>query len=296
MNAMSRSKSDRVLDFSIYCILAIVLVVVIYPLYFVIIASISDPTYVNSGQMTLWPKGLNFNGYVRIFQDHSILTGYRNSIIYTVVGTAISLLFTLPAAYALSRKDLDGKNIIMYLVTFTMFFSGGLVPTFLLIKQLGMYNTIWSLVLPGAVGPYNLIIARSFFQNTIPDELREAAEIDGCSNLTFFVRMVVPLSAAIISIMVLFYGVGYWNAFFNALIYIKDKDMYPLQLVLRNILIVNQVSMDMMGDVDQAAKQQEIAGLIRYGVIIIAALPLLVLYPFLQRYFVKGVMIGAVKG
>lgn len=293
---MSRSKSDRVLDFSIYCILAIVLVVVIYPLYFVIIASISDPTYVNSGQMTLWPKGLNFNGYVRIFQDHSILTGYRNSIIYTVVGTAISLLFTLPAAYALSRKDLDGKNIIMYLVTFTMFFSGGLVPTFLLIKQLGMYNTIWSLVLPGAVGPYNLIIARSFFQNTIPDELREAAEIDGCSNLTFFVRMVVPLSAAIISIMVLFYGVGYWNAFFNALIYIKDKDMYPLQLVLRNILIVNQVSMDMMGDVDQAAKQQEIAGLIRYGVIIIAALPLLVLYPFLQRYFVKGVMIGAVKG
>ncbi|WP_284645160.1 carbohydrate ABC transporter permease [Paenibacillus silviterrae] len=296
MNLTSRSRTDRLFDLVNYSVLSLVFIIVLYPLYFVIIASISDPTFVNSGQITLLPKGITFDGYARIFQDDSILNGYGNSIVYTVVGTAISLLFTLPAAYALSRKDMDGRNLIMYLVTFTMFFSGGLIPTFLLVKKLGILNSMWALILPVAVGPWNLIIARSFFQSTIPDELREAAQIDGCDDMTFFAQIVLPLSAALITILLLFYAVGYWNAYFNALIYIKDKDLYPLQLVLRNILIVNEISPDMMLDVEQASKQQAIAGLIRYGVIIVAALPLLIVYPFLQRYFVKGVMIGAVKG
>lgn len=293
---VTRTKSDLAFDIVNYVFLSIVLLLVLYPLYFVVIASFSNPSLVNSGQVKLLPKGINLDGYIRIFKDSSIVTGYKNTIIYTVIGTFVNIAFTIPAAFALSRKDLDGRNLIMYLVTFTMFFGGGLIPTFIVVRNLGLYNSMWSLILPGAVIPWNLIIARTFFQTSIPDELREAAQIDGCNDFMFFFKIVLPLSSTLIAIMVLFYGVGHWNSFFNALIYIKDKARYPLQLVLRNILIVNQVSTDMLENVEQMNEQLEIAALIQYGVIIVAALPLLILYPFLQRYFVKGVMIGSVKG
>ncbi|MGN7360282.1 carbohydrate ABC transporter permease [Paenibacillus sp. SAF-054] len=296
MNAKARSRSDLWFDIVNYGILTVVLLLVLYPLYFVVIASFSNPTLVNSGQITLIPKGINFEGYIRIFQDNMIITGYGNSILYTVLGTLISVAVTVPAAYALSRRELRGRNLVMYLVVFTMFFSGGLIPTFILIKDLGMYNTFWSLLLPVAVVPWNLIIARTFFQTSIPDELRESAQLDGCNEVRFFIRIALPLSSALLAIMVLFYAVGYWNTYFSAMIYLKDEALYPLQLVLRNILLANNISPEMMENVEQASKQLEVAALIQYGVIIVAAFPLLILYPFLQRFFVKGALIGSIKG
>lgn len=296
MNIKSKSRSDILFDIVNYGLLTVVLLLVLYPLYFVVIASFSNPTLVNSGQITLIPKGINFEGYVRIFNDKMILTGYGNSIFYTVLGTLVSVAVTIPAAYALSRKEMTGRNFIMYMVVFTMFFSGGLIPTFILVKNLGLYNSFWSLILPSAVVPWNLIIARTFFQTSIPDELREAAQIDGCNEFRFFFKIALPLSASLIAIMVLFYAVGYWNTYFNALIYLKDEGLYPLQLVLRNILLANNISPEMMENVEQASKQLEVASLIQFGVIIVAAFPLLMLYPFLQRYFVKGVLIGSIKG
>lgn len=296
MNAKARSRSDLWFDIVNYGILTVVLLLVLYPLYFVVIASFSNPTLVNSGQITLIPKGINFEGYIRIFQDNMIITGYGNSILYTVLGTLISVAVTVPAAYALSRRELRGRNLVMYLVVFTMFFSGGLIPTFILIKDLGMYNTFWSLLLPVAVVPWNLIIARTFFQTSIPDELRESAQLDGCNEVRFFIRIALPLSSALLAIMVLFYAVGYWNTYFSAMIYLKDEALYPLQLVLRNILLANNISPEMMENVEQASKQLEVAALIQYGVIIVAAFPLLILYPFLQRFFVRGALIGSIKG
>lgn len=296
MNVKARSRSDILFDICNYGLLTIILLIVLYPLYFVVIASFSNPTLVNSGQITLIPKGINLEGYVRIFNDKMILTGYGNSLMYTALGTLISVAITIPGAYALSRRELTGRNLVMYMVVFTMFFNGGLIPTFILVKNLGLYNSFWSLILPVAVIPWNLIIARTFFQTSIPDELREAAQIDGCNEFRFFFRIALPLSSALIAIMVLFYAVGYWNTYFSALIYLKDEALYPLQLVLRNILIANTISPDMMENVEQASKQLEIASLIQYGVIIVAAFPLLILYPFLQRFFVKGVLVGSIKG
>lgn len=296
MNLKMRSRSDILFDVVNYGLLAVILLLVLYPLYFVVIASFSNPTLVNSGQIILIPRGINFEGYVRIFNDKMILTGYGNSILYTVLGTIVSVIVTVPGAYALSRREMAGRNFIMYMVVFTMFFSGGLIPTFILVKNLGLYNSFWSLILPVAVIPWNLIIARTFFQTSIPDELREAAQLDGCNEFRFFFRIALPLSSALLAIMVLFYAVGYWNTYFNALIYLKDEVLYPLQLVLRNILLANNISPEMMENVEQASKQLEVAALIQYGVIIVAAFPLLVLYPFLQRFFVKGALIGSIKG
>lgn len=293
---IQRSKGDKVFDLCNYILLGFIFIVVFYPLYFVLIASISNPALVNSGQVWILPKDITWSGYEGIFQDKQIISGYINSIVYTVIGVAVNLFCTIPAAYALSRKNLSGRKFLMCAILFTMFFSGGMIPNYLLVNELGLYDSMWALILPGAIVPFNLIIARTFFESTIPAELIEAAKIDGCDDFKTFFRVVLPLSGALIAIMVLFYGVGHWNTYFNAMIYFRDKAKFPLQLVLRNILILNQVSPDMLGDVVQAAKKQEAAALIQYGAIIISALPLLVLYPFVQKYFVKGVMIGAVKG
>lgn len=296
MKSIKHSRADYIFDITNYVFLLTVFFLVLYPLYFIVIASISDPVAVNSGKVWALPVGVTFDGYVRIFKDDSILTGYGNTILYTVIGIAINLFCTMPAAYALSRKDLDGRNMLMYLVVFTMFFNGGLISTFILVRNLGIYNSLWALVLPVAVVPWNLIIARTFFQMTIPDELHDAAQIDGCSDVKFFFRIALPLSGSLIAIMVLFYGVMHWNSYFNALIYLSNRKLYPLQLVLRNILIINQTSSEMLENVEQMHKQQTLASLIQFGVIIVSALPLMLLYPFLQKYIVKGVMIGAVKG
>lgn len=290
--------SDQAFNIIAFAILTFVLIVVFYPLYFLVIASISSPDAIYSGTVTLLPQQVTFEGYERIFADPSIFTGYRNSAIYTVLGTLISVTLTLTAGYALSRKDLVGRNLFMVFFVVTMFFDGGLIPRYLIVRDLGWINKIWALIIPNAVGVFNLIIARTFFELTIPDELREAASIDGASNIQFFLQIVLPLSTPIVAVMVLIYAVGNWNSFFDALIYITNEDLYPLQLVLRNILTQSDVTANaaMLSGVTSYADQQRVTELIKYGMIIVASLPLIVLYPFLQRYFVKGMLIGAVKG
>jgi putative aldouronate transport system permease protein len=289
------SPADRIFDILNYVFLTLCLLIVAYPLYFIVIASVSDPTAVYAGKVILWPARFTLEGYQRILDYESFFTGYRNTVIYTVVGTVVNVLITIPGAYALSRKDLVGRNFFMMGVTFTMIFSGGLIPTYLLVISLNLYNTMWALILPVAVSAWNLIVARTFFQQTIPDELLEAATLDGAGNTQFFLRVVLPLSKSIIAVMVLFYAVNHWNSYFNALIYLKSAEKYPLQLVLRNILFENSLG-DMVEDASTLALQQRLGDLIKYGIIIASSLPLLILYPFLQRYFIQGVMIGAVKG
>lgn len=296
MSLSKRSRIDKIFDSINITILTISLMLVLYPLYYIVIASISDPNAIYNGEVVLLPKDILWEGYQRIFNDISIWTGYRNSLVYTITGTTINLLLTLPAAYALSRRNLDGRKAFLLFITFTMFFNGGLIPTYLLIKQLGMVNNMWSLVIPNAVGVWNLLVAKSFFENSLPEELREASVLDGCNDWNYFMRVALPLSKALIAVLILFYGVQHWNAFFNALIYIRDEKLFPLQIVLRNILIQNEAGQEMTGDLRSLIEQQRIADLVKYGVIIVASLPLMILYPFLQKYFVKGVMIGAVKG
>ena len=294
-NRIALSRADRTFDTVNYMILTIVLLLVAYPLYFIVIASVSDPVAVYAGKVRLWPEQFTLEGYRRILEYDAFFTGYRNTILYTFIGTAVNVLVTIPGAYALSRKDLAGRNVLMMMVTFTMIFNGGLIPTYLLVLQLNLYDSMWALILPAAVSAWNLIVARTFFQQTIPDELLEAALLDGCSNAQFFVRIVLPLSKSILAVMVLFYAVNHWNSYFNALIYLKSPEKYPLQLVLRNILFENSMG-DMVEDASTLAAQQRMGDLIKYGVIMASSLPLLILYPFLQRYFIQGVMIGAVKG
>ena len=235
-------------------------------------------------------------GYEVVFQHPDIVRGFFNAIYITVLGTVIQVIITIMAAYPLSRKTLYGKGVITLFFTFTMFFGGGLIPTFILINNLGLYNTYWALILPGAVGVYNVIVARTFFQTTIPEDLFEAGQLDGCSDFRFLMSVVLPLSKPIIAVLVMFYAVGHWNSYFGPMIYLADKQLYPLQIVLRNILVQNQFDSQMMMDVASMEQQKGLAELIKYAVIVISSLPMLILYPFIQKHFVKGVMIGAIKG
>jgi putative aldouronate transport system permease protein len=294
--AKARSQSDKLFDFFNTSLMVIFLIVVLYPLYLIVISSFSSPTFVNAGEVWLLPKDITFDGYRRIFMNDQIWNGYRNTVIYTVTGTAVNVALTLSAGYVLSRKDLVGRDLFMAFIVFTMFFGGGLIPTYLLVKSLGMVNTIWAMIIPGAVGVYNLIIVRTFFQSTLPDELLEAAVVDGCSNTKFFLKIALPVSLPIVAVMMLFYAVSHWNSFFPALIYLNHKEMYPLQLILREILLANEVHQEMSIDEELLVEMQQYANLIKYGVIIVSSLPVLILYPFLQKYFVKGVMIGSLKG
>ncbi len=291
-----QSTGDRVFEIVNTALLALILLVILYPLWFVVIASVSDPAKVVAGDVLLWPAGVSFEAYRMVFRDSMIMTGYRNTLYYTILGTAINLVMTVLAAYPLSRKDWVGRGFFMAVVMFTMFFSGGTIPTYLLMNDLGLINTTWAIVLPGAVSVYNAIVMRTFFINSIPLELQEAAQVDGCSNTRLLLRIVLPLSKPILAVMVLFYGVAHWNAFFGALIYITESDRYPLQLVLRSILIQNTASQDMLGEVDTLGNRVMLAETIKYALIIVSTLPMMVLYPFLQRFFEKGVMVGSVKG
>ncbi|MEY9093486.1 carbohydrate ABC transporter permease [Paenibacillus sp. RC84] len=291
-----QSTREKAFDWVVYALLSLVSLIVLYPLVFVLIASFSSPEAVMRGEVWLWPKDITWMGYTKIFQNNEILTGYLNTIVYTVVGTSINLILSVAAAYPLSRKDFAGRNAISALMVFTMFFSGGMVPSYLLVKNLGMLNTMWALIIPGAVSVYNIIIMRTFFQSSIPGEMQEAASIDGCSNLGILWKIVLPLSMPIIAVIILFYSVGHWNSYFSGLMYLTDRDKYPLQLFLREILIQGQMQ-EMLGVGDDSHARNVMEGeTIKYAVVIVANLPVLMLYPFLQRYFVKGVMIGSVKG
>ena len=290
-----RQRKDVVFDVILYTICALLLVVILYPLWFIIIASFSDPSAVAGGHVWLWPVGFTLEGYQELLRQPQVWLGYRNTIAYTVVGTLIGLAVNIPAAYALSRRDLWGRKGLMGLYVFTMFFSGGLIPIFLTVQQAGLYNTFWVLVLPFSVSAYNIIVARTFFETSLPPDLWDAAQIDGCGNLRFFFTMALPLSKAVISVIALWTAVGQWNSYFNALIYIRDENLYPLQLIMRNILITNQ-NFAALGTGEAAMIAMRRANLVRYAMIIVATVPIMCVYPFIQKYFDQGVMIGAVKG
>jgi len=294
---MGQSTSDNMFDVVNTILMIMLFVIVAYPMYFVLIASISNPDYIHLGRVIFWPRGLNIRGYERVLQESAVWTAYRNTIFYTTLGTSINIAVTITGGYALSRKDLVGRPIFMAFLVFTMFFNGGMIPTFLLVRSLGMLNTVWALVLPNAVSVFNVILCRTFFAQSIPDEMLEAARMDGCGNLRFFSLIAVPLSMSLVAVMVLFYAVGHWNSFFNALIYLTDNSMFPLQLVLRQILLAATVAaQDVTGDPTEFLEAQRLADLLRYAVIVVSILPVMVWYPFVQKYFVKGVMIGSVKG
>ncbi|WP_208591931.1 carbohydrate ABC transporter permease [Gracilibacillus suaedae] len=299
-STLYETKTDKLFKFIVYCFLTFALIIVLYPLIYIISASISNPTAVNTGEMWLLPKDITLEGYRLIFGNDSIWRGYGMTIIYTALGTFINLVVTIPAAYALSRKDFYGSGFFTAIFVLTMFFTGGLIPTYLVVKDLGLIDTIWAMVLPNAAAVWNIVIARVFFQSTIPKGLEEAAIIDGASNFKLFFKIILPLSAPIIAVMALFYGVGHWNGYFNALIYISDRDLFPLQLVLREILVLQDMSSNNANVTGEAAQlinsQQQLAAIIKYGVMIVSSLPVIIVYPFLQKYFVKGVMIGSLKG
>ena len=292
-----RSKANIIFDILNTVLLIGVCIIILYPLYFTIIASVSDPVAINTGKVLIYPVGINFKSYKMIFEDQRIWSGYGNTIRYTFFGTIIGLVLTIPAGYALSRQDFWGRGFIQKIMVFTMYFQGGLIPTYLVIQKLKLINTPYVLMLLGSFSVFNLIIARAFFETTIPVELQEAAEIDGCNTARFFFSIVIPLSKAIIAVIALYYVVGHWNSFFNALIYVSQERLYPLQLILRDLLLSSQSLVSSgMGDPETIREMESIAMTIKYGIIIVASVPVLIIYPFLQKYFVKGVMIGSIKG
>jgi putative aldouronate transport system permease protein len=278
----------------IYVLLTLVLIATLYPLIFIVSSSFSSPAAVSGGHVWLWPVEPSLIGYRAVFHNGQILTGYANSLFYTVFGTMISIVLTTMIAYPLSRRTFFGRSGLMVFIVFTMLFSGGLIPTYLVVKAVGLIDTRWALLLPNAIWVWQVIIARTFFQTNIPDELAEASEIDGCSDIRFILQVVLPLSKPIMAVLALMYAVGQWNAYFDALIYLKTSHLYPLQLFLRSILIQNNAS----GTINaaDAAQQLQLTGLMKYSLIVVSSLPVLVIYPFVQRYFVQGMLIGAVKG
>ena len=297
---VKRCREDVIFDTVIFIILTLILFVVAYPLYWVIISSFSDPTAVSVGKVLLRPMGFTLKGYAEVFKNSQVMRGFFNSIVITFVGVCVNLAVTLPTAYALSRDNFSGKKPITVFYMITMFFGGGMIPTYLVVKNMQLLNTIWALVLPGCLSVYNMIVARTFFKSNISEELYEAGEIDGCTQSRFFFQIALPLSKAIIAIMVLYYGVGHWNSYFSALLYISDQDKYPLQLVLRNILITNQTALSQTATTAAARaalqEQQQLIDVMKYSLIIISSVPVLIMYPLVQKHFVKGVMIGSVKG
>lgn len=298
MTRSARLKGDRLFYAVNNAILISAFVAVLYPLIYIVSASFSDPNAVSSGRVWLYPVEFTLRGYQSVLSEPSVLSGYLNSLIYMSVGTVINVVVTVLAAYPLSRPDFKSAGPFMFLFTFTMLFHGGLVPTYLVVNSLGLVNTRLALWLPSAMAIYNMIITRTFFQSTIPSELLDSAQIDGCGDLRFFVAVVLPLSKAVIAVNALLYGVFHWNRFFEAFIYLQDKDLHPLQLVLRRILILNQLDGSMMDsiDIELMEKRQGLAELLKFSLIIVASVPMLIIYPFAQRYFVKGVMIGSIKG
>ncbi len=288
--------NDKIFYVIITVVLTLFFLIVLYPCIYVISASFSSGSAVQAGKVILWPVDFSLEGYKTVFNTKDVWTGFRNSLFYTVVGTSINIVMTMVAAYSLSRPDVPGKNGIMLLFTFTMFFNGGMIPTYMLIQNLNMLDTIWCLIIPGAIGAYNLIVARTFIQNTIPLELLEAAKIDGCSDIKYMLKIVIPLSKAVIAVLVLFYGVGHWNSYFNAMIYLHTKDLYPLTLFLRQILLMEQIDPSTISDPELQAQMAKAAGVIKYALIVVSMVPVMLIYPFIQKYFVKGVMIGSIKG
>jgi putative aldouronate transport system permease protein len=290
--AVSRSKIS-IGDMALELYMILTAVITLYPFVYIISMSISEPGAVLAQEVWLLPRGFSLGSYNMVFENREIWTSYGNTIWYTLVGTTINVAFTLMGAYALSRKEFFARNGIMIYIAITMFFNGGLIPTFLLVNSLGMYNSRWAMVIPGAISAWNLIIARTYFQTSLPDSLPESARLDGATDIGIFLKIVLPLSAPIVAVLTIFYAVGHWNAWFNAMLYLSDSTLHPLQLFLRKILLMN--SPDFLQGMEDAFERVAYAIQLKYASIVVAALPIICIYPFVQKYFVKGVMLGAIK-
>ena len=295
MARRSFTTDDQVFNSVVNVFSIITILIVLYPLVFVLSASFSDPDLVLKGEVLLLPKGITLEPYRMVLQNDKIWLGYRNTIVYTLLGTAINLVMTIMLAYPLSRKDMPFRRAITLFVVFTMYFNGGMIPTYLLVRDIGIYDSIWAIILPVAITTYNFIIAKTFFENSIPHEMYESAMIDGSSNIRTLISIVLPVSSSIIAVLILFYSVSHWNSYFSALIYLRDETLFPLQIVLRDILLLGQTEQMGTNEVGMGDKIKMAEG-IKYSVIVVSSLPVLILYPFVQKHFVKGVMIGAVKG
>lgn len=289
-----KNKQDRWFYFFCYAVVTILTLLVLYPIVYIISASFSNSDMVALGKVWLWPVDFSLASYKIILKHGRVWTGYKNTILYTAAGTLINVAITLICAYPMARKNLWGRRAIMFFFTFTMMFSGGMIPSYILVKQLGMLNTRWAMVIPGAMNVYNMVVCRTFIENNIPDEMLEAAKIDGCNNTQFFFQMVLPLSKAIIAVMALWYGVGHWNSYFGAFLYLRDQDLYPLQIFLKEILIVSQKlnSADVLDEEVTTTVYQTL----KYCVVVVASAPLFCVYPFVQKYFQEGALLGSVKG
>ena len=294
-NAIRLSAADKATMAVIYTLLTLAVFVTVYPLVFVFSASISDPNAVYAGKVWLFPKGIQWRGYVEVFSSRLVFVGYRNSFIYLVLGTALNLFVTFTGAYALSRRDIYLRGLLTGIIVFTMWFNGGMIPTFLLVKSLGLVDSFWAMIVIGAVNAYNFIICRSFIQNSVPEELQEAGRIDGCNDFMLCLKIVLPLSGPIIAVLTLYYGLEHWNGYFNAMLYLNSRELQPLQIFLREILLQDQ-TIDMSRDLESLQEIELLKRVMKYSLIIVASLPMLILYPFLQRFFAQGVMIGAIKG
>lgn len=291
-----QSRGDRVFQAAVYAIIVLIAVFTLYPLIYSLSASVSEPREILNGHVWLYPVNITTNAYQRVFRSADIQSGYLNTIIYAVAGTALNLLMTIAAAYPLSMKDMKGRNFITIMITFTMFFSGGMIPTYINIKNLGLLNTRWSVILPGLINVTNLLILRNYFINSVPDELHEAAEIDGSSPMNTLFTIILPLSKSILVVITIYYFVAHWNAYFDAMMYITKRNKWPLQVFLRQILLLSQ-----MGDMAETmgaddANTALLYASLKYAIIIIAALPLIIVYPLVQKFFEKGIMLGSVKG
>lgn len=298
MSTVKRSRADTLFVAVNFVILALVAIVVAYPIIYVLSASFSDPIAITEGRVFLLPVGVTLENYKLVFGYGQLWRGYLNSIFYTVAGTALNLILTMLMAFSLSEKNLPLKKLFMGLMTFTMLFSGGLIPSYLLMKNLGLIDTVWVLIIPGGVAVYNVIVSRTFMESNVPQELREATQIDGCSDFRMFVSIALPLSGAIIAVMALFYGTAHWGEYFKAMIYLRTSRLLPLQVVLRNILLLNSADAELIDSYDPeiAARMEALKNSLKYSIIVLATLPMLAMYPFVQKYFVKGVMIGSIKG
>lgn len=294
-NGIRSSLGDRFFYALLNIAMGIFLLSVLLPMINIVASSFSDAKAVNMGKVYLWPVSFSLEGYEAVFKNRMIGTAYLNTFFYTIVGTLINVFMTMIAAYPLARRGLPFKGVLVFLFTFTMLFSGGMIPNYILILQLGMINTRWAMLIPGAIAVYNMIIARTFIQN-IPAELEEAASIDGCSDFQYFIQVVTPLSVTLLSVLTLYYAVSHWNSYFDAYLYLSDRKLVPLQIILREVLIANSIQVTDILDEETRAARQGMADLLKYSLIIVSSLPIIVLYPFVKKYFLKGVMIGALKG
>lgn len=294
--AIRYSRSDLLFYGISGIILTVLLAVTLYPLLYVVAASFSSPSAVSTGRVYLWPVDFTLEGYQAVLSKPDIPRAYLNTGFYTLMGTVINVAMVMCAAYPLTRKKLKGRNVFTFIFTFTMFFSGGMIPFYILMVRLHLIDTIWAMLLPGALSVYNMIIARTFIQSNIPNELLEAATIDGCSDARYFFTMVLPLSKALIAVIALFSAVGHWNSYFNAMMYLNSRKLVPLQIILREILIMNQVDLSMVANPEMLTQLARMSDILKYALIVISTAPILCIYPFAQKYFVKGVMIGSIKG